>query len=58
MAMLGWLAKKSENARAYMCMKEVKWDLERADGLRRATLLLLAERLRVGMTDKTKVVLI
>lgn len=50
--MLGWLAKKGENARVYMCIKEVKWDLERADGLRRATLLLLAQFFRVGMTDE------
>jgi hypothetical protein len=27
--MLGWLSKKSENALVYMCVKQVKWDLER-----------------------------
>ncbi|CAD5265873.1 hypothetical protein BOSE62_30244 [Bosea sp. 62] len=49
--MLGWLAKKSENARVYMCVKEVLWDLEKADGLRRATLLMLAQWFRLTMTD-------
>lgn len=49
--MLGWLAKKGENARVYMCVKEVLWDLERADGLRRATLLMLAQWFRLTMTE-------
>ena len=49
--MLGWLSNKNENVRIYMCIKEVKWDLERANGLRRATLLLLAQWFRIGMTD-------
>src|ERR1700730_1853000 len=50
--MLGWLSKKSENALVYMCVKEVKWDLEKADGPRRAMLLLLAQWYRVGMTEQ------
>jgi hypothetical protein len=50
--MLGWLSKKSENARVYMCVKEVKWDLEKADVPRRAMLLLLAQWYRVGMTEQ------
>ena len=29
--MLGWLAKKGENPRIYMCIKEIKWDLEKAE---------------------------
>jgi hypothetical protein len=52
--MLGWLAKRNENVRVYLCVKEVKWDLEKADGPRRAMLLLMAQWFRVGMTDKDK----
>jgi hypothetical protein len=47
--MFGWLAKKGEDARVFMCVKEVKWELEKADGVRRATILLIAQYFRLNM---------
>jgi hypothetical protein len=47
--MFGWLTKKSLDARVFMCVKEVKWDLENSDGLRRATILVLAQIIRSNM---------
>jgi hypothetical protein len=44
--MFGWVAEKSENARVYMCIKEVKWDLENLTSLRIATILALAQIIR------------
>ncbi len=44
--MFGWLAKKGEDARVAMCVKELKWDLETAQPLRRAKILALAQLLR------------
>lgn len=40
--MFGWLAKKSENARIYMCVKDLKWNLEGSSGVDRAQLLAIA----------------
>ena len=44
--MLGWLASKGQNSRVYMCIKEVKWELETADAVKRATVLAVAQFLR------------
>lgn len=44
--MLDWLTKKNDNARVYMCVKEVKWDLESASPLRRATIYALTALFR------------
>jgi hypothetical protein len=52
--MLRWLATRGENARVYMCIKEVKWDLETADTPRRAMLLANAQRFRLEMLDEDK----
>jgi len=41
--MLKWLARKGEDSRVYMCIKEVKWDLETANPLKRATTLAMAQ---------------
>ena len=49
--MFGWLKKKSENARVYMCVKELKWDLETASQLRRAKILAMSQILRIGFSD-------
>lgn len=49
--MFGWLQKKSENARVYMCVKELKWDLETASEVRRAKILAMAQLLRGGFSD-------
>ena len=49
--MFDWLKKKSENARVYMCVKELKWDLETASPLRRAKILAMAQILRIGFQD-------
>jgi len=46
-----WLKKKSENARVYMCVKELKWDLETATPLRRAKILAMSQILRIGFVD-------
>ncbi len=37
--MLGWLKKKVQNSRVYMCTKEVKWELESGDIIKRAKIL-------------------
>jgi hypothetical protein len=47
--MVGWLAKKAQNSRVYMCIKEVKWELETATPLRQATILALAQYFRGRM---------
>jgi hypothetical protein len=52
--MLGWLAKNGEDARVSMCVKEVKWDLEKSDSPRRAMLLLYAQIFRITTTDKNR----
>jgi hypothetical protein len=49
--MFGWLAKKNEDARVYMCVKEVKWDIEKSDELRRAVILVMAHIQRIGMSE-------
>jgi len=49
--MFGWLQKKSENARVYMCVKELKWDLETASQIRRAKILAMAQLLRTTFSD-------
>lgn len=51
--MLGWLAKKGQNSRVYMCIKEVKWDLETSNSVRRATILALAQLFRIHVLAKT-----
>ncbi|QQS11557.1 MAG: hypothetical protein IPK81_18585 [Rhodospirillales bacterium] len=50
--MLGWLVKKGQNSRVYMCVKEVKWEVEAADATRRASLLALAQLYRVELFDE------
>jgi hypothetical protein len=49
--MLQWLAKKGENARVSMCIKEVKWELETADATKRAMILAVAQHFRVKFTE-------
>ena len=44
--MLGWLSKKGENSRVQMCIKELMWDLETRDGLKRAKVLAIAQILK------------
>jgi hypothetical protein len=44
--MVGWLRKKGQDARVTMCVKEVKWELERGSLTKRATILALAQFLR------------
>jgi hypothetical protein len=51
--MLGWLAKRAENSRVYMCIKEAKWELEAATIVKRATILALAQLLRGQMVAHT-----
>ena len=50
--MVGWLAKKAQDTRINMCVKEVVWDLESGDGLRRATILALAQLLRSSFQEE------
>lgn len=40
--MFDWLAKKGENARIYMCVKDLKWSLEACSGVDRAKVLATA----------------
>jgi len=47
--MLGWLVKKGQNSRVFMCIKEVKWELEAGSPLKRATILALAQIFRSDM---------
>ncbi len=44
--MFGWIKEKSENAKVYMCVKELKWDVEKANSLRAAKILCVAQILR------------
>lgn len=37
--MFDWLKKKGQDSRVYMCIKEVKWELESADQIKRARIL-------------------
>jgi hypothetical protein len=53
--MVGWLAKKAQNSRVYMCIKEVKWELETATPLKQATILALAQFIRGGMLEEVNV---
>jgi hypothetical protein len=49
--MFDWIAKKSENYRVYMCIKEVKWDIEGSTNTRRAVLLALVQYIRNSMFE-------
>ena len=40
--MFGWLKKKGEGSRVYMCIKEVKWELESGDPLKQAKILAIS----------------
>ncbi|PCJ60345.1 MAG: hypothetical protein COA65_03710 [Rhodospirillaceae bacterium] len=44
--MVGWFAKKMQNSKVYMCIKEVKWELETTDKGHHATILALGQFLR------------
>lgn len=44
--MFGWLAKKGQDARVYMCVKEMKMALGAASDVRRAKILAMASLLR------------
>ena len=40
--MFDWLAKKGENSRVYMCIKDLKWDLEARSPVNRAKVLAMS----------------
>jgi hypothetical protein len=44
--MLGWLVRKGQNSRVYMCIKTVLWDLESASQRRRASIHALTSLFR------------
>ncbi|MCP4473918.1 MAG: hypothetical protein GY821_05000 [Gammaproteobacteria bacterium] len=44
--MFSWLKSKMQNSRTYMCIKEVKWDLEQRDSSQIAQILIVAQNLR------------
>jgi hypothetical protein len=50
--MLKWLLRKNEDARIYMCIKEVKWELQAADPLKRATILAMAQLVHETTIDE------
>lgn len=43
---MGWLADRALDGRIAMCAKELKWDVEQAPPLRRATILAIAQHIR------------
>lgn len=49
---MGWLTRKAQNSRVYMCIKEVKWDLEASDSIRRAMIFAIAQLFRVEVLEK------
>jgi len=49
--MLQWLTNRNHDARVYMCIKEVKWELEKADPIKRAKILAVAMSLFQEMQD-------
>jgi hypothetical protein len=49
--MFGWLIAGAQKSRVLMCTKELKWDLESADDMRRSMILLLGQHFRL-MTVK------
>ena len=49
--MFGWVRKKSENSRVYMCVKELKWELEAASQVKRAKILALSQLIRTLSMD-------
>jgi|EndMetStandDraft_9_1072997.scaffolds.fasta_scaffold00873_2 hypothetical protein len=54
--MLSWLARRREDSRVYRCIKEMKWELQWANLVNRATILAMAQGVRVtfgeaGMAD-------
>lgn len=51
--MLQWIDKKGEDARVYMCIKEIKGELGVADGVQRATIMAMAQLLRQSMFNDT-----
>lgn len=53
--MFGWLAKKGEDSRVFMCIKEVKWDLESSSPIKKAMILALAQLFRNEMFEPMSV---
>ena len=49
--MFDWIEKKLENSRVYMCIKEVKWDIEGSTKTRRAVLLASVQYFRNSMLE-------
>ena len=54
--MLSWPARGGEDSRVYKCIKEMKWELQWANLVKRATILAMAQGVRVtsgeaGMAD-------
>jgi hypothetical protein len=45
-ALREWLLRKSQNSRVFMCIKELKWELESKDQLHRASVLAIAQLFR------------
>lgn len=55
--MLGWITKKSEDAKIYMCIKDLKWTLQNSSPIERATVFAIAavlgtEFFSVGMLPR------
>jgi len=40
--MFGWVKKKGQNSRVYMCIKELKWEIESGDIVKRAKIMAIA----------------
>lgn len=53
--MFGWLMKKGQNSRIYMCIKEVKWELESGDSIKRAKILAISSALRKELFESSDI---
>lgn len=49
--MFGWVKKKGQDSRVYMCIKAVKWELESGDSIKRAKILAIASLLAKDFFD-------
>ncbi len=50
--MFGWINKKGQNARIFMCIKELLWDLESSSPLRRAKMVAYSSVYRMAWTEE------
>jgi len=47
--MASWLTRKGQDSRVYMCLKELRWDVEQSSEIRRAQILAISAFVRVNI---------